>query len=83
MIYKIEKLPTGPKDKKYQFALGSNNGVAILSFDKKDLKQKLEGEKYLEGKVINNLIVSRNHILAFQHASPTYALIDRGAKRVQ
>ena len=64
MIYKIERLPDLDK-KKYQFALGSNNGVAILSFYKADLKQKLEGEKYLEGKVINNLVVSKNHILAF------------------
>lgn len=48
MIYKIEKLPIGAKDKNYQFALASNNGVGILSIKKDNsLKQKLEGEKYL------------------------------------
>ena len=33
MIYKIAKLPSKKKDKVFEFALGSNNGVGIMSFD--------------------------------------------------
>ena len=85
MIYKIEKLPTTASDKKYLFAVASNNGVGILSIvkeseKKKQLEQKLESEKYLTGKVVNNLIVSRNHILAFQHDSTVFSLIGRDKK---
>ena len=86
MIYKIEKLPGVATDKYYQYALASNNGVAVLSLkkDKKDfLKQKLESTKYLQGKVINNLLVSRGHILAFQHDASSFSLIHREGKKVE
>ena len=43
----------------------------------------MESEKYLEDKVINNLIVARKHILAFQHEATSYALINRDGKNVQ
>ena len=64
--------------------MATNNGVAILSI-KRDatLKQKLESTRFLSGKVINNLLVSKGHILAFQHDSTTFALIDRTAKKVE
>lgn len=78
-IFKIEKIPT-KEDKKFKFALATNNGVGILAIMKGDLKQKLDSEKYLTGKVINNLIVSKNHLLAFPHDSNSYALIDRDRK---
>jgi len=84
MIYKIEKLPGVASDKHYQYALASNNGVGILSIKKdKSLKQKLESTKYLTGKVINNLLVSRGHILAFQHDAPTFSLISRDNKKTE
>ena len=84
MIYKIEKLPLGEKDKNYQYALATNNGVAILSI-KRDasLKQKLESTRYMSGKVINNLLVSRGHILAFQHDAPNFSLIHRDSKKTE
>ena len=84
MIYKIEKLPLGEKDKNYQYALATNNGVAILSI-KRDasLKQKLESTRYMSGKVINNLLVSKGHILAFQHDASSFTLIDRVGKKVE
>lgn len=38
---------------------------------------------YLKGKVINNLLVSRGHILAFQHDASSFSLIHRDSKKVE
>jgi len=48
--------------------------------DTQALTQKLEGEKYLAGKVYNNLLVCGNQILAFEHDSSSFAMINRNRK---
>lgn len=85
MIYQISKLPSKKKDKVFEFALGSNNGVGIMSFSsemaKKGKEMCMKGPKqglvktYLEGKVINNMIAAGSVILAFEHISKNYYLI--------
>jgi len=43
----------------------------------------LDSTVYLKGKVINNLIVSRRSILAFQHEAPHFHLIDRESSKTE
>lgn len=81
-IFKIEPVPTR-EDNKFKFVLATNNGVVTLAIMKDGLKQSLTGEKYCVGQVINNLIVSGNHVLAFQHGASAYSLINRDKKEAR
>ena len=63
VIYMIERLSDEPAEACYHFALATANGLAILDIKKdlltksKDWKQKLQSKRYLEGRVVNNMIV--------------------------
>ena len=83
IIYKMEKLPPEEKDASYKFAVATTNGVAVLKVKKKDKAITLDSKLYLKGKVINNLIVSRRSILAFQHEAPHFHLIDRESSKTE
>ena len=83
IIYKMEKLPPEEKDESYKFAVATTNGVAVLKVKKKNKEIKLDNKLYLKGKVINNLIVSRRSILAFQHEAPHFHLIDRESSKTE
>jgi len=76
-IFRIEYIPTD-KANTLKFALATNNGVIVLQIDtKKQLKQSLTGEKYCEGKVVNNIVVMSNHLIAFVHDAEGYFIINR------
>lgn len=79
-IFCIEPIPTN-EDKKFKFALATNNGVITLQIIKKDLKQSLSGEKYCDGNVVNNLLVHGNHLIAFIHDADGYMIINRDDKK--
>ena len=79
-------MPSKKNDKVFEFALGSNDGVGIIKFSME--RKKVKGEmvitgvapslvkSYLKEKVINNMISAGNLILAFEHQSSHYYLIE-------
>ena len=78
----MEMLENDFDDPDYKFICGTNDGIAIVNINKQTLKFTLAKEAYLGGRVVNNLLVRGNRILAFIHGHQKFKLIDRKTKDI-
>ena len=82
MIYKLIMLPNVVDEPVYQFVVGTNNGIAFLNINKNTFAMNLSRESYLTGKVVNNLLIRGQKIVAFEHNQHKFHLIDRKSQEV-
>lgn len=82
MIYKLIMLPNVVDDATYNFVVGTNNGIAFLNINKSTFAMSVTREHYLTGKVVNNLLIRGQKIIAFEHNQQKFHLIDRKSQEV-